>query len=84
MVPAECVAWCRVQQYGVLVLDDMATVDLDWWNDRLTKHAIPVRLTGRDPDGAITDRGVAVITRGEEMISPRPSAWAAESSRSTM
>ena len=70
MVPAECVAWCRVQQYGVLVLDDMATVDLDWWNDRLTKHAIPVRLTGRDPDGAITDRGVAVITRGDLTADP--------------
>ena len=64
------VAWCRVQQYGVLVLDDMATVDLDWWNDRLTKHAIPVRLTGRDPDGAITDRGVAVITRGDLTADP--------------
>ncbi|MGB0972424.1 MAG: hypothetical protein ACPGVG_15915 [Mycobacterium sp.] len=70
VVPAECVAWCRVQQYGVLVLDDMATVDLDWWNDRLTKHAIPVRLTGRDPDGAITDRGVAVITRGDLTADP--------------
>ena len=64
-MPAECVAWCRVQQYGVLVLDDMAAVDLDWWNHRLTDHAIPVRLTGRDLDGAVTDRGVAVITRGD-------------------
>ena len=29
-------------------------------------------------------RWFAVITRGEEMISPRPSACAADSSRSTM
>lgn len=64
-VPAACVAWCRVQQYGVTVLDDMATVDLDWWNHRLAERGIGMRLTGRDPDGAPTDRGHAVITRGD-------------------
>jgi 8-oxoguanine DNA glycosylase-like protein len=64
-VPAECAAWCRVQQYGVTVLDDMATVDLDWWNQRLAERDIRVRLTGRNPDGAPTDRGVAVIARGD-------------------
>jgi hypothetical protein len=64
-MPAGCVAWCRVQQYGVTVLDDMATVDLKWWNQRLAEREIGVRLTGRDLDGAPTDRGVAVIARGD-------------------
>jgi hypothetical protein len=49
----------------VTVLDDMATVDLDWWNQRLSERKIGVRLTGRDPDGMPTDRGVAVISRGD-------------------
>jgi hypothetical protein len=64
-VPVTCVAWCRVQQYGVTVLDDMATVDLDWWNQRLSERKIGVRLTGRDLDGAPTDRGFAMIARSD-------------------
>ena len=64
-VPQECRVWCRAQQYGVTVLDDMAVVDLDWWNHRLANRGLAVRLAGRDPDGAPTQHGVAVIARGD-------------------
>lgn len=62
---AQCRVWCRAQQYGVTVLDDMAVVDLDWWNHRLADRGLAVRLAGRDADGAPTDHGVAVIARGD-------------------
>lgn len=64
-VPEECRVWCRAQQYGVTVLDDMAVVDLDWWNHRLAEHGLAVRLAGRDADGAPTHHGVAAIARGD-------------------
>ena len=64
-MPRECRVWCRAQQYGVTVLDDMAVVDLDWWNHRLAQRGLAVRLAGRDPDGAPTQHGVAVIARGD-------------------
>ena len=64
-MPQECRVWCRAQQYGVTVLDDMAVVDLDWWNHRLADRGLAVRLAGRDADGAPTDHGVAVIARGD-------------------
>lgn len=64
-IPAECVAWCRAQDYDVEVGDDMARVDLDWWNTRLARHHIPVALSGRDPDGQPTDHGTAHLRRAD-------------------
>lgn len=64
-MPRECQVWCRAQQYGVTVLDDMAEVDLDWWNHRLAERGLAVRLAGRDADGAPTHNGVAAIARGD-------------------
>lgn len=64
-LPEECVAWRRAQDYEVLVGDDMAGVDLDWWNTRLARHQIPVQLYGRDPDGAPTDHGAAYLRRAD-------------------
>lgn len=64
-VPAECVAWCREQDVGVSVCDDMAGVDLDWWNTRLTRHAIPTRIVGRNADGSPTDHGVGYLRRAD-------------------
>jgi hypothetical protein len=65
VVPPECVAWCRGQDVGVSVCDDMAKVDLDWWNTRLARHAIPTRIVGRDADGAPTDHGVGYLRRAD-------------------
>lgn len=65
LVPAECVAWCSAQPYEATVLDDMASVDLDWWNQRLAERSVPVRLHGRNHDGARTDHGVATIARAD-------------------
>lgn len=64
-VPEECVAWCRAQDYEVLVGDDMARVDLDWWNTRLTRHAIPTRIVGRDAEGLPADHGVGYLRRAD-------------------
>lgn len=64
-IPEDCVAWCRAQDYAVTVCDDLAVVDLDWWNHRLAKHAIGVRLCGRDLDGAPTWTGTAYLRRGD-------------------
>jgi hypothetical protein len=65
VVPAECVAWCREQDYGVSVCDDMAPVDLDWWNTRLERHKIPTRIVGRDADGSPTAHGVGYLRRAD-------------------
>jgi hypothetical protein len=59
------VAWCRAQDYEVVVGDDMAKVDLDWWNTRLARHQIPVQLCGRDADGLPTDHGTAYLRRAD-------------------
>lgn len=64
-VPDDCVRWCAAQPHEIAVLDDMATVDLDWWNTRLDCHQIPVRLAGRDPDGRQVDTGIASLRRGD-------------------
>ncbi|TQR82356.1 hypothetical protein D8S82_32485, partial [Mycobacterium hodleri] len=64
-MPGESVEWCREQDYGVSVCDDMAPVDLDWWNRRLEQHAIPTRIVGRDPDGAPVDHGIGYLRRAD-------------------
>ena len=64
-IPGECKAWCRAQEYQVVVGDDMARVDLDWWNQRLADRAIGVRLSGRYLDGAPTATGTAYLRRGD-------------------
>ncbi len=64
-LPRRCVEWCRAQDYELVVADDIAPVDLDWWNKRLTDHKIPVRLWGRDPDGRQVDSGEAFLRRDD-------------------
>lgn len=65
VVPADCMAWCRKQDVGVSVCDDMAVVDLDWWNTRLVRRVVPVRIVGRDADGLPTDHGVGYLRRAD-------------------
>lgn len=72
-IPGECVAWCQAQDYQVMVGDDMARVDLDWWNTRLGHHHIPVQLSGRDADGLVVDHGTAYLRR-DDLNSPTPAA----------
>lgn len=62
-VPEECARWCRAQDYQRMVEDDVAPVDLDWWNDRLAGRRIPVRLWGFDADGARVHDGKAFLRR---------------------
>jgi hypothetical protein len=64
-LPSECAIWCKSQNYDHTVLDDMALVDLDWWNERLAEQGIDVRLSGRDLDGAVVTDGRAYICRGD-------------------
>ena len=47
------------------VCDDMAEVDLEWWNTRLARHAIPTLIVGRDVDGLPTDHGVGYLRRAD-------------------
>jgi hypothetical protein len=64
-LPPECVAWCKSQDADLVVLDDMAPVDLDWWNSGLAARGIPVQLSGRDLDGATVTAGSAFLRRGD-------------------
>jgi len=64
-VPVECVRWCAVQPSGVVVVDDMAVVDVDWWNSRCAQREIPVRITGCDADGVVGDSGRVFVRRGD-------------------
>ena len=64
-IPEECVTWCQAQDYQVVVGDDMARVDLDWWNRRLQRRAIPTRIVGRDADGAPIDHGIGYLQRAD-------------------
>lgn len=64
-LPRECVRWCRAQDYEVVVADDIAAIDLDWWNRNLTDHKIPVRLWGRDADGKPVGSGKAFLRRDD-------------------
>lgn len=63
--PPECVRWCQVNDYGITVDDDLAAVDLDWWNTGLESNRIPVRLWGRTIDGAPTDHGAGFLRRSD-------------------
>lgn len=63
--PPECVQWCQVNDYGITVDDDLAAVDLDWWNTGLESYRIPVRLWGRTIDGAPTDHGAGFLRRSD-------------------
>ncbi|MFF8569527.1 hypothetical protein ACF06N_31860, partial [Streptomyces albidoflavus] len=64
-VPDDCVRWCSARDQGLAVLDDMALVDLDWWNTRLDRHRIPVRIAGHDRDGHQIDTGTAYLSRSD-------------------
>lgn len=64
-IPPECAEWCRAQDEAIVVDDDIAPVDLDWWNTHLADRAISVRLWARDPDGLPVDTGKAFLRRGD-------------------
>lgn len=64
-IPPECAEWCRAQDYALVVGDDIAPVDLDWWNKKLADHRISVRLWGRDPDGVPVASGKAFLRRDD-------------------
>lgn len=84
-LPDECAQWCRKQDYHLVVEDDVAPIDLDWWTQRLSTHAIPARLWGYDADGARVGAGAAFLRRrdlDEAGLSPlevlyRCAAWLA-------
>lgn len=63
--PEACVQWCRARAYPLHVLDDSAHVDLDWWNHHLHEHKHEIVLHGRDLDGRVVDRGIAVVQRND-------------------
>lgn len=63
--PDECVQWCQAHDYRISVDDDLAEVDLDWWNSHLESYRIPVRLWGCTLDGAPTDRGAGFVRRSD-------------------
>ena len=63
--PPECVQWCHANDYGITVDDDLAAVDLDWWNSHLKSYRIPVRLWGRTIDATPTDRGAGFLRRSD-------------------
>lgn len=64
-VPDDCIRWCGARDHGLAVLDDMTLVDLDWWNTRLDRHQIPVRIAGHDRDGHQIDTGTAYLSRND-------------------
>ncbi|GAA3133443.1 hypothetical protein GCM10020255_007890 [Rhodococcus baikonurensis] len=64
-VPDDCIRWCTARDQGIAVLDDMTLVDLDWWNTRLDRHRIPVRIAGHDRDGRQIDTGTAYLSRSD-------------------
>lgn len=74
-LPELCLEWCRTHSYDHDVLHDVATVDLDWWNTRLDRAAIPVRLHGRTSQRVRTDTGIAVLERGELRADARDLAY---------
>ncbi|MCH9728431.1 MAG: hypothetical protein K0U84_01885 [Actinomycetia bacterium] len=63
--PDECVQWCQAHDYRISVDDDLAEIDLDWWNSHLESYRIPVRLWGRTLDGTPTDRGAGFLRRSD-------------------
>lgn len=64
-VPDDCLRWCQAQEYDPVVADDLAPVDLDWWNAKLAEHQTPVRLSARDDDGGVVERGRAFLRRDD-------------------
>ncbi|MCL2536278.1 MAG: hypothetical protein FWE39_19125 [Nocardiaceae bacterium] len=67
MPPEACVQWCRARAYPLHVLDDSATVDLDWWNHHLREAEHEIRLRGRDLDGKVVDHGTAVVVQRADL-----------------
>ena len=63
--PEACVQWCQVRNYDLHVLDDGATVDLDWWNSHLRDAKHEIRLRGRNDDGKIITAGFATVQRND-------------------
>jgi len=63
--PAQCVQWCHANDYGITVADDLAAVDLDWWNSHLESHRVPVRLWGTTIDATPTDTGAGFLRRSD-------------------
>lgn len=63
--PEDCALWCSTRSYELHVLDDGATVDLDWWNRHLERDEQEIRLKGRDLDGRVVSGGRATVLRND-------------------
>ncbi len=64
-LPEACLAWCSTRSYEYDVLGDLAEIDLDWWNSRLTSARIPVRVRARGLDGDVVETGTGFLRRGD-------------------
>ncbi|WP_442971962.1 8-oxoguanine DNA glycosylase OGG fold protein [Rhodococcus sp. YL-1] len=72
--PEACVHWCQARTYDLHILDDGASVDLDWWNSHLRDSGHEIQLRGRNDDGKIVTAGLATVQRndlrlGSELVS---------------
>ncbi len=63
--PDALVEWCRSRTFPLHVLDDEATVDLDWWNAHLKDAGHTISLRGRDLDGKVITEGRAIVQRND-------------------
>ena len=84
--------WARARELlerggWVVKLNDMVAIDVDHALARILAVVAPLDEDSwygiSTPCSIVASRWFAVIKRGEDTISPRPSACAAESSRST-
>src|SRR3546814_16976891 len=70
--PDALVEWCRSRTFPLHVLDDEATVDLDWWNAHLKDAGHTISLRGRDLDGKVITEGRAIVQRNDLRPSSDP------------
>lgn len=63
--PDALVEWCRSRTFPLHVLDDEATVNLDWWNAHLKDAGHTISLRGRDLDGKVITEGRAIVQRND-------------------
>ncbi|NMD64005.1 UNVERIFIED_ORG: hypothetical protein FNL38_109117 [Nocardia globerula] len=63
--PEACVHWCQARTYDLHILDDEASVDLDWWNSHLRDSEHEIQLRGRNDDGKIVTEGIATVQRND-------------------
>lgn len=64
-IPRQLASWCMDQPPDRRILDEGATVDLTWWNERIHGQGLDITIMGRGPDGDLVDHGEAEITRSD-------------------